>query len=78
MKSKLCTKYLEYLCCAAVALLLGEAEDVRVSEDLLEEGQLAVRVLPVPVEQVHREQALEAGELNQDIRLRWDFHSFTS
>ena len=70
--------YLEYLRGAAVALLLGEAEDVWVPEDLLEERQLAVRVLPVPVEQVHREQALEgeeAGELNQDIRLRWDFHS---
>ena len=63
-------KYLEDLCGAAVTLLLDEAEDVRVPEDLLEEGELAVRVLPVAVEQVHREQALgveEEMKLNQDI-----------
>ena len=63
-------KYLEDLCGATMALLLGEAEDVRVPEDLLEEGELAVRVLPVAVEQVHWEQALgveEEMKLNQDI-----------
>ena len=55
-------KYLEDLCGATVALLLDEAEDVRVPEDLLEEGELAVRVLPVAEEQAHQEQALVREE----------------
>ena len=63
-------KYLEDLCGATVALLLDEAEDVRVPEDLLEEEELAARVLPVAEEQAHQEQALvreEGMKLNQDI-----------
>ena len=40
--------------------MLSKAEDVGVPENLLEQRQLSVGVLPVPVEKVHGEETLQA------------------
>ena len=40
--------------------MFSKAEDIRVPENLLEQRQLSVGVLPVPVEKVHGEETLQA------------------
>lgn len=45
--------HLQNLCCGGMALLLGKAKHIRISENLLEERQLPVSVLPMSVEEVH-------------------------
>ena len=51
---------LKYVRGRVVELLFRKAEHVRVPQDLLEEGELALCILPVAVEQVHGEPALQA------------------
>ena len=41
-------------------MLLSKAKNIRVSQNLLEQRQLSVCVLPMPVEEVHREKTLKA------------------
>lgn len=40
--------------------MLSKAENIRVSENLLEQRQLSICVLPMPVEEVHGEETLKA------------------
>ena len=57
----------QYFCGRAVASLLSKTEHVRISQDLLEQRQLAFGVLPMPVEQVHGEEALKALGLEAEL-----------
>ena len=47
--------------------MFSKAENIWVSENLLEQGQLPVSVLPMPVEEVHGEEALKALGLEAEL-----------
>ena len=51
-----------------MALLLGKTEDIRISENLLEERQLALCVLPVSVYEVHGKQSLKPLGLKSKLK----------
>ena len=57
----------QYFCGGAVASLLGETEHVRIAQDLLEQRQLALCVLPMSVEEIHGEKSLEALGLQSQL-----------
>ena len=58
---------LQYFRRGAVAGLLSKAENIGISQDLLEQRELTLSVLPVPVKQVHGEQSLESLCLKAEL-----------
>ena len=47
--------------------MLSKAENVRISENLLEQGQLSISVLPVSIKEVHWEETLKALGLKAQL-----------
>ena len=47
--------------------MFSKAENIRISENLLEQGQLSISVLPVPIEEVHWEETLKALSLKAQL-----------
>ena len=47
--------------------MLSKAENIRIPQNLLEQGQLSVSVLPMSVEEVHGEETLKALGLKAQL-----------